>query len=241
MTTFKKILCAGIWMILGALPVSVWASAGTVTHLSGVLSVKRLDGSTKLLSVKSQIEPGDLLSTEEETYARIKFVDGGEVVMRPDTQLKIDTYAYNEAKPDGDNVLISLFKGGLRAVTGLVGKRNKERVNFQTATATIGIRGTHFGALLCNNNCGRIGTAMGITPANGLHVDVTSGAVEIRNSAGKVLINTGQFGFAGGNNVMPVVVPQKEGAPVLIPGAIAKNTNSGGGLGSDGASDCGFK
>jgi hypothetical protein len=113
----------------------------------GRLSAKRADGTSKLLSVKSEVMEGDTLGTESETYARVKFNDGGEVVMRPGTQLKIESYSYNAAKPESDSIVMSMFKGGLRAVTGLIGKRNREKVSFQTETATIGIRGTHFGAL----------------------------------------------------------------------------------------------
>ena len=150
----RAVLFAGVLFVA-----SGWTSfahagvAGQITHLSGTLSAKRADGSSKLLSVKSEVLEGDMLSTETETYARIKFSDGAEVVMRPVSQLKIESYAYNATKPESDNVLINMFKGGLRAVTGLVGKRNREKVTFQTETATIGIRGTHFGALLCQNDC----------------------------------------------------------------------------------------
>ena len=70
-------------------PLAQAAAAGQITHLSGTLSAKRVDGTAKLLSVKSEVMEGDTLGTESETYARIKFNDGGEVVMRPGTQLKI--------------------------------------------------------------------------------------------------------------------------------------------------------
>ena len=82
----------------------------------------------------------------------------------------------------------------------LVGKRNREKVTFNTETATIGIRGTHFGALLCQNDCGGVPTTTGKAPANGLHVDVTSGAVVMTNKAGSVQLNAGQFGFAANAN-----------------------------------------
>ena len=115
-------LVAALAASLVWLPVAAHAgTAGQITHLSGTLSAKRADGSSKLLSVKSEILEGDTLGTESETYARIKFADGGEVVMRPGTQLKIQTYAYNAAKPESDNIVLSMFKGGLRAVTGLIG------------------------------------------------------------------------------------------------------------------------
>src|SRR5450830_1803845 len=72
---------------------------GQVTHLSGTLSAKRADGSTKLISVKSAVQEGDTLSTEQETYARIKFSGGGEGVLRPGSQLKVAAYSFDQAKP----------------------------------------------------------------------------------------------------------------------------------------------
>ncbi|MDO8340357.1 MAG: hypothetical protein Q7T59_00080, partial [Candidatus Woesebacteria bacterium] len=64
------------------IPAAHAATAGQITHLSGTLSAKKADGTSKLLAVKSDVAEGDTLSTEKETYARIKFADGGEVVLR---------------------------------------------------------------------------------------------------------------------------------------------------------------
>ena len=214
-------------------PLAYAATAGQITHLSGTLSAKRVDGTSKLLSVKSEVLEGDTLGTESETYARIKFADGGEVVMRPGTQLKIENYSYNAARPESDSIVMSMFKGGLRAVTGLIGKRNREKVSFQTETATIGIRGTHFGALLCQNDCGGVPTTGGQPPPNGLHVDVASGAISMSNKAGTVLINTGQFGFVGGSGVPPVIVPPQQGIQVTMPSSISHNKGGGRGIGKD--------
>ncbi len=214
------------------------ASAGQVTHLSGILSVKRTDGTTKLLSVKSEVQEGDVLSTQSEAYARIKFVDGGEVVIRPDSQLQVAAYSFVENKPQSDNVALGLLKGGLRAVTGLVGKRNREAVNYTTPTATIGIRGTHFGALSCNNDCAGIPTVTGKPPENGLHLDVAAGAILVRNSAGQQQINTGQFGFVRSATTPPIIVPPQQGIQVTMPANISKNTGAGRGVGKGGESEC---
>jgi hypothetical protein len=222
-----------LWM-----PVADAASAGQITHLSGVISAKRADGTSKLLSVKSEILEGDTLSTERETYARVKFVDGGEIVMRPDSQLKIENYSYSPAKPESDNIFISMFKGGLRAVTGLLGKRNREKVSFKTETATIGIRGTHFGALLCQNDCGGVPTTGGAPPPNGLHVDVSSGGITLSNAAGTVQIDAGQFGFVADASTPPVPVPPQEGIQVTMPSSIAENKGDGKGVGKSGTAEC---
>jgi hypothetical protein len=211
---------------------------GQVTHLSGTLSAKRADGSTKLISVKSEVQEGDTLSTEQETYARVKFSDGGEVVLRPGSQLKVAAYSFDQAKPESDNIVFNMLKGGLRAVTGLVGKRNRDAVNFATTTATIGIRGTHFGALLCQNDCGGVPTVTGTPPENGLHLDVTDGAIVVKNAAGEQVINAGQFGFVQSAGTPPLIVPPLQGIRVTMPSSISQNSSSGRGVGKAKEGEC---
>lgn len=221
-----RLLGAAIVLSLAALP-ALAGVAGQVTHLSGTLSAKRADGATKLLSVRSEVQEGDLLTTEVDTYARIKFVDGAEVVLRPSSQLRVASYSYAENKPQSDNVFISLLKGGLRAVTGLIGKRNREAVSFSTPTATIGIRGTHFGALFCSNDCGGIPSASGRPPENGLHLDVADGAILVRNNAGQQQIAAGQFGFVRDVASLPLVISPQQGVQVTMPPAISQNSAAG--------------
>ncbi|MGE5491817.1 MAG: FecR domain-containing protein [Actinomycetota bacterium] len=211
-----------------------------VTHLSGTLSVVRADGSTRILSVRSEVQEGDTLSTARETYARVKFNDGAEVVLRPETRFKVESYRYEAAKPEEDNFIVSLLKGGMRSVTGLLGARNKERVSVQTSTATIGIRGTHFGLLMCNNDCGGIKTATGKTPANGLHVDVASGAVSVTNGAGSQVLSAGQFGFVASGNVAPIIAPRSEAVQVTMKESISKNAGSGQAVNTKGDAACSF-
>lgn len=192
------------------------AAVGQIANLSGTLSVKRLDGTSKLLAVKSEVEPGDTLATEEGTYARVKFIDGGEVVLRPGTQIKVDAFSFDQAKPAQDNQVISLFKGGLRAITGLLGKRSKEKVSYVTATATIGIRGTNLGAALGGDGS--------------LHVDVSDGAVVVTNAGGMLQVNTGQFALVKSGVSPPTLMIN--GQKVTIP------LNIGGGIGKDQGSSC---
>ena len=202
---------------------------GQITHLSGLLTTKRADGSTRVFSVKSQIQEGDTLTTERDTYARIKFVDGSEVVLRPSSQMQVQEFKFDEAKPEKDNVLLSMFKGGLRAVTGLIGKRSRDAVNYKTATATVGIRGTHFGMLICNNDCANIPRPAGMAaPANGLHLDVTSGAIKVTNTAGTLDINSGGFGFVaqpipGSPLVKPEIAKPEQVIKVTMPVSIAQD------------------
>jgi hypothetical protein len=210
---------------------------GTVTHLSGVLVARQADGGARLLGVQSAVAEGETLITEQATYARVKFADDGELVLRPSTQLKIESYRYANAQPEKDNVLLSLLKGGLRSVTGLIGKRSRDNVKFSTSTSTIGIRGTHFGMLLCQNDCASIPTPSG-TPENGLHVDVVDGAITLTNKAGQQVLTAGQFGFVRDANTAPVIVPPGRGIQVTMPPSISRNAGSGKSLGSSSNFEC---
>jgi hypothetical protein len=124
------------------------APAGEITHVSGAVMAQKPDGQSRILSVKSSVNEGDVLATSDNAYARVKFADGGEVVLRPSTQVKIDRFNFEEQKPQSDGMALSLLKGGLRAVTGLLGRRNPAAVRVATPSATIGIRGTTFNVLL---------------------------------------------------------------------------------------------
>ncbi|HEX5340863.1 MAG TPA: FecR family protein [Duganella sp.] len=123
-----------------------WAAqvAGTVVQLSGPLLAKKADGAVRILSMKSEVESGDTLVTEKNTYAMVKFIDNSEITLKPSTTFKVENFSYDAGKPEGDNASFNLVKGGLRSVTGLLGKRNKEKFAMKTPSATIGIRGTTF-------------------------------------------------------------------------------------------------
>ena len=213
-------------------------TVGQVTHLSGLLTAKSPDGASRVISVKSEIQEGDTLTTQTDTYARVKFVDGGEVVLRPGTQLLVTAYAFIESKPESDSVVMSMLKGGMRAVTGLVGKRNQDAVKFTTDTATMGIRGTHFGALICQNDCGGVPTATGKPPENGLHVDVADGAIVVKNNAGEQVVSSGQFGYVRNSTTPPAVVPAQQGIQVTMPSSISQNKSDGRGVGKAKEGEC---
>lgn len=215
------------------------AVGGVVTNLSGAVVAKRLDGQSRILSIKSQVGEGDLIATAENSYARLKFDDGGEVVLRPNTQLRIETYRYDEKRPESDNMAMNLLKGGLRSVTGLLGRRNPAQFKLSTPNATIGIRGTHFGALFCNGDCAGVPMPGGGTPPNGLHIDVADGVIVVSTQAGSAEFRVGQMGYVSAPTVPPVVVPAQQGIRVTLPQQAVTPAGVRG-VGAAGQPDCNF-
>ena len=207
-------------------PVANAQTVGAVTHLSGTLTARNDAGATRLLATRSGILPGETLSTAQDTYARVKFNDGTEIVIRPESRFKIEQYSYDEKKPEGDNMVFNLLKGGLRSISGLVSKRNKDKIQYLTPTATVGIRGTHFGMVVCDGDCAAL--------KDGLHVDVSAGAVAITTSAGTQQFDAGQFGYVANATTVPVIVPPNQGFKVTLPPSVTgPSGNTVGGSGAD--------
>ena len=105
-----------------------------------------------------------MVVTSYNAFVRLKFTDGGEVTLRPNTQLRIDRYHFEPARPEEDSLVFALLKGGLRTITGLLGKRKEHSYELQTVTATIGIRGTGYGIQFCQGDCQDLRTVDGRVP-----------------------------------------------------------------------------
>jgi hypothetical protein len=209
---FRHLLCAVLLLGGG----SAWAAQviGVVTHLSGPLLDRKADGSVKVLGLKSEVENGDTLVSEKNTYAQIRFVDNHEITLKPGTTFRIENFHYDAARPDADSAAFSLVKGGLRSITGLLGKRNKERFSLKTPSATIGIRGTTFVATYVPPSEMRVsnGSSLGA-------VEVGKGP-QAATEQGKTFIDRSPLGNgtpAGNPGRMPAAGPAaNDGAPFAV-------------------------
>ncbi|MGZ3183841.1 MAG: FecR family protein [Telluria sp.] len=257
--TATKALLFCFLMLTGAL---AWAAqvAGTVIQLSGPLLAKKPDGKVKVLALKSEVEVGDTLVSEKNTYAQLKLIDNSEITLRPNSSFKIDDFSFQADKPEGDNAAFSLIKGGLRSVTGALGKRNREKFAMKTPGATIGIRGTTFIAEWVeaspeavalqqqwrNASTASLGGGLdGATPlqlaqltptplrAPGLYVTVTDGMIHLSNAGGSQNFAAGQFGYVPSVNQPPVILPANPGIQFTPPPAF--NMGSSGPSAQNGA------
>jgi len=208
-----------LWLFLGALALTAAAAEnGVVMNVTGTLTAKSTDGTLRVLTPKATVAAGETLITGRESYARIKFPDGGEISLRPDSHFKILSFHFDEQQPEKDSAGFNLLKGSLRALSGLVGKRSDpDAYQMKTLAATAGIRGTNFGLLLCQGDCAHIPTPSGAPPADGLHTDVEQGTVILRNAAGSQLVHAGEFSHVKDAQTAPVLVPKEQGIKIEIP------------------------
>lgn len=206
----RTIILLVAFIFISFAPVAI--ANGTLTHLSGKVSVQKVDGSTVYGSAGVQVVAGDTVVTGADGFVRLEMTDGGEMVIRQNSSLKIESYQFDKAKPQEDSFIFRVIKGGFRAVTGLISKRgNRDAYKAQTVTATIGIRGTQYDLRVCEANCGAL--------ADGTYVAVRFGAVAAANAQGNLNFTAGQVGFVP-QNQPPVLLPHDPGVGFTPPATI---------------------
>src|SRR5213592_255308 len=169
-----------VLLILLSAPGLASAQAGRFLLAVGDVAVARGQAEIRA-ATGTPVQSGDTIRVGPASNAQIRMTDESIVGLRPDTVFRIDAYEYSgQAEPRS---IFSLLKGGFRTVTGAIGRlHNRERYAVRTPTATIGIRGTHYTVVHCDNDCG--GADRG-SIANGTYGGVTDGRIEVVNQTGE--------------------------------------------------------
>lgn len=150
--------------------------AGRVIMVKGKVEAVDAKGKKRLLRRGLRVYTGETLNTAAKSSLRLVMSDRSMLSLDASASMKIDNYQYKPKAPAQDKMSISVLKGSLRSLTGVIGKRSKDDVSLNTAVATMGIRGTalqiilyedgsvgaifDFGSGFASNNGGRfeIGT-----------------------------------------------------------------------------------
>ena len=132
--------------------INLKASAKAVA-VKGAISVVDGKGERRQVVNGSSVYPGDLVETEAQAQAVLAFRDESRVTLGSSTRFRVDDFTYDSARPSEGQFLVSLLRGSVRALTGLIGKSNQKAVRLKTPTATLGIRGTGFDVSCDDDNC----------------------------------------------------------------------------------------
>ncbi|MGB4116185.1 MAG: FecR family protein [Polaromonas sp.] len=175
----KRTLIACAVLALSSHAIAQTVPAGKVLAVAGSATLDRA-GQQLPLQVGVAVQSGDILAVGDKSTLQVRFTDESVVALRANSQFKIENYKFDK-NADSDRSLMGLLKGGMRTITGLIGKANNKNYAVQTATSTIGIRGTHFSVVSCNNDCTR---PDGTPEANGTFGSVTDGRITVSNASG---------------------------------------------------------
>ncbi|MBC7621986.1 MAG: FecR domain-containing protein, partial [Aeromicrobium sp.] len=167
---------------------TVFELAGTATA-SAVVAPGSPAAASRALRQGDNVNQGESITTGPRSSIVLRFLDGQIVSLSANSTFAVTTYSYNQANPGQSTVLLSLIIGGMRAVTGFIGKARPQAVAYRAAGATIGIRGTDVtfavsgGNLIVNVESGQISfvSASGAAP-----VSINAGAGVFQASNGAV-------------------------------------------------------
>lgn len=196
--------------------------AAALVFFSGNPVLTAENGTVRPLRKGDSISSGETIDTAD-GRVQLRFRDGASMSLQPGTQFRVDKFRYSgntDRAVSGDGVIMSLLKGSLRTVTGWLGKRDRVQYRIGTTVATIGIRGTEFGASLDGSGlmvttyvglvevCSEVG-CVEAAPAETVWVRAKGARPELRSGA-----DSRGFGTEG---AMPATPVNREAMPLLQP------------------------
>jgi hypothetical protein len=161
---------------------------GKVAKIQGKVTATGVDGKSRELSKGAAVFSEDKLESMGESNAVLVFRDQSRMTVTPNSVVVLENVKFEGADSSEGSFSARLVKGGMRALTGLLGKRKPEAVKFNAATATIGIRGTGLDVLM-GEHC--------LSPQecfDALYTNVWDGAVGVDADGKSILVALGKTG-----------------------------------------------
>lgn len=174
-------------------------------------------GKERKLVLGAPVYEGDTLTTGKKSYAVVAFRDESRVTLQESTVFHVEKFKYDKAASQ-ENAVLRLLKGGVRVVTGWIGRVNHDSYQFRVASATIGIRGTGFDAW-CNGPCASGADNPGATqenPLDGAGVYVWAGEVVLVSPGASFVVAVQQAAIIARDTGKPVPI-------IAVPPSIKDN------------------
>lgn len=190
---FARFLIAGVFacLILNArVSADDLEAAGQVIVASGTVQALAASGEVRELRRRSPVFAGDTIRTAPASEVQLRFADGALLALRADSEFRVDEYRFSNQGGAGDRSVSTLLKGGLRTITGVIGKQDPQAYEVKTPVATIGVRGTHYEAVL--------------ESSKSLVLAAWQGGIRVRNDRGVIDLGMGTaYNFARADGEQP--------------------------------------
>ena len=183
-------------------PAAYAGIAGHAQFVNGSVQITNSAGQTHNLQKGDAVHESDTVTTAKDGSAQIKMQDGGMIAVRPESRLKFDSFVFTGEQDGNEKSFFTLLRGGFRAITGLVGQKNKGSYRIAAGGSTIGIRGTDHETFLVV-----AGSALAAIAPVGTYNKVNSGETTLTTNKGTINILPNQMGFAASADQMPQLQP----------------------------------
>lgn len=154
---------------------------GRVLIAVGEVSAMRA-GREVALATGATVEPGDVIRTAEASSAQVRFADESLVALREKSEFQVGEYRFTGSDDGISQAAFNLVRGGLRTLTGVIGRVRHGRYAMRTPLATVGIRGTTYSLVHCAQDCR---ADDGSLAPDGTYGVVFDGRVAVANPVGE--------------------------------------------------------
>jgi len=177
------VLLSAVTLDVGAAPTPV---SGYIQDMSGDVRLGFNKRDMRAAHKNDSLQPGMTVVTGADGSAVLKFADGETIALTRSTKFFVQEYLFDPQKPAEGRSVFSLLQGGLRFVTGLLGRSNPSAFKLKTRSVTMGIRGTDATVYQSDNDNGDV-----CIQVNDGGVTVTEGGNEYETQAGQIICMLG--------------------------------------------------
>lgn len=163
-----------------ATPLAAWAQEAAGRVLTAVGNVTVVRGAARIVAQRdTPLLSGDQIELGATSNAQIHLTDQTVIALRSDTTFRLTDYVFQEQEGGQRRAFFDLIKGGMRTVSGIIGKFPRAQdYRVTTPTSTVGIRGTHY--------------KLAHTP-EGTYGGVTEGRISVTNRSGESIFGSDQY------------------------------------------------
>ena len=194
MKTRSKLVFTFLILLAGA--AHAQSPIGRVLLASGDTQLIR-GGAAEATANDAPLFVGDSIRTGAAGFAQLWFNDSSVVAMRSNSEFTVAQFEFNGST---GSAALSLIRGGLRTVTGLLARNNPRGYSLKTKVTIVGIRGTEYSLLLCDDDCNN---EDGTRAANGLYGGVYAGAVVLTNNTPEREFGREEYFYVADQNSVP--------------------------------------
>jgi hypothetical protein len=188
----KRILKYGILLIsLISSQLLCAEEVGLIQYTHGAVIMQNMDGSNaRLVAKNTSFQRGEVLLTGDESFIIVKLKDETRLTLRSNSSFSVEQF--NPAKDSTASATLRLFRGGVRVISGYIGKRNADAYKIKTNVATLGVHGAVLDVRLCKDDCEEENkrfikthdkTVTVEEAAPGLYVSLSKGKVSLKNKS----------------------------------------------------------
>lgn len=135
----KAFAASCLLLALTAFSTVAWAQLAYVHEVSGTVSLQQTPGKAVPAQIGDTFGSGTILSTGISGKATLKFADGQIVLLSSDSILRVGQYRYDAKNLKQSGSTVTLTKGEMRFVTGVIGAERPEGIRITVGLSTLGI------------------------------------------------------------------------------------------------------